>query len=67
MIWESWSQFWEMGGYGLYVWGSFGVTALLMGGEVILAARRHQQIRESLRMQATTIDSDQDTAKDWQA
>jgi heme exporter protein D len=67
MIWNSASEFWAMGGYGLYVWGSFGVTALLMGGEVILAARRHQQIRESLRMQATTIDSDQDTAKDWQA
>jgi len=66
MIWNSASEFWAMGGYGLYVWGSFGVTALLMGGEVILAARRHQQTRESLRMQATTIDSDQDTAKDWQ-
>jgi len=66
MIWNSVSEFWAMGGYGLYVWGSFGVTALLMGGEVILAARRHQQTRESLRMQATTIDSDQDTAKDWQ-
>jgi heme exporter protein D len=55
-----------MGGYGLYVWGSFGVTALLMGGEVILAARHHQRTRESLQMQATTIGSVQDTAKDWQ-
>jgi heme exporter protein D len=67
MIWNSASEFWAMGGYGLYVWGSFGVTALLMGGEVILAARRHRHIRESLQMQATTIDADQDTAKDWQA
>ncbi|WP_297722467.1 heme exporter protein CcmD [Limnohabitans sp. Rim8] len=66
MIWNSASEFWAMGGYGLYVWGSFGVTALLMGGEVILAARRHQHTRESLQMQVTTIDSDQDTAKDWQ-
>jgi len=28
MIWSSWTEFWAMGGYGLYVWGSFGVTAL---------------------------------------
>jgi heme exporter protein D len=66
MIWNSVSEFWAMGGYGLYVWGSFGVTALLMGGEVILAARHHQRTRESLQMQATTIGSVQDTAKDWQ-
>ena len=28
MIWASWSDFWNMGGYGLYVWGSYGVVAL---------------------------------------
>ena len=33
MIWESASAFWAMGGYGLYVWGSFGMTALVMIGE----------------------------------
>jgi heme exporter protein D len=26
--WNSFSEFLAMGGYGLYVWGSFGVTAL---------------------------------------
>lgn len=30
-----------MGGYGLYVWPSFGVTALCMGGEVFAVWRRH--------------------------
>jgi len=35
MIWNSWSEFWAMGGYGLYVWGSFGVTALCVALEVI--------------------------------
>jgi len=35
MIWNSWSEFWAMGGYGLYVWGSFGVTALCMALEMI--------------------------------
>ena len=41
MNWSSWSEFIAMGGYGLYVWGSFGVTALLMVVEVAsLRARR---------------------------
>ena len=35
MIWNSWNDFWAMGGYGLYVWGSFGVTALCMALEMV--------------------------------
>ena len=35
MIWSSWNDFWAMGGYGLYVWGSFGVTALCVALEMI--------------------------------
>jgi heme exporter protein D len=30
MSWASWADFWAMGGYGLFVWGSFGVTALAL-------------------------------------
>lgn len=62
MNWTSASEFWAMGGYGVYVWGSFGVTALVMGMEVILAARRHQHTRESLRKQPAV----QDSAQDWE-
>ena len=35
MIWNSWTEFWAMGGYGLYVWGSFGVTGLCVALEMI--------------------------------
>ena len=35
MIWNSWTEFWAMGGYGLYVWGSLGVTALCVALEMI--------------------------------
>ena len=35
MMWNSWTEFWAMGGYGLYVWGSFGVTALCVALEMI--------------------------------
>jgi heme exporter protein D len=47
MQWGSWAEFWAMGGYGLYVWGSFAVTLLCMAGEMVSlisterAARKH--------------------------
>ena len=41
MRWESWSDFWLMGGYGLYVWGSMGVTALLLLLEMVQARLAH--------------------------
>jgi len=37
-------EFFAMGGYAFYVWGSFGVTAVLMILEVILLRRRKQQL-----------------------
>jgi len=36
------SEFFYMGGYGLYVWGSFGVSALLMILEPILLRNRRR-------------------------
>ena len=43
--WSGVGDFLAMGGYGLYVWGSFGVTALLMAAEcgVLRAQRRGLQ------------------------
>ena len=42
MRWETWSDFWFMGGYGLFVWGSMGMTAVLLLVEMVQAhlARR---------------------------
>lgn len=42
MQWESWSAFFDMGGYAFYVWGSFGITALCMLGEVVALRKRSQ-------------------------
>ena len=41
MQWGSVSAFVAMGGYGLYVWTSFGVTALCLLWEVLALWRRH--------------------------
>ena len=62
MIWSSMHDFWRMGGYGLYVWGSFGVTAALMALEVWLTRRHRQQLLAQLREQ-----SDTDDTEDWQS
>ena len=42
------AEFFHMGGYGLYVWGSFGVTALFMIGEPLLLRGRSRQIRKRI-------------------
>jgi heme exporter protein D len=62
MRWESWSDFWAMGGYAVYVWGSVGVTAALMAIEVWQArqARRQalQQVRAQMDLDGWTDDKD---------
>ena len=59
MNWGSPAEFFAMGGYGLYVWGSFGVCALLMIAEPIMASRRRKDILRSLRRErlAETLDT----------
>jgi len=42
MNWGSASEFFAMGGYGLYVWGSYGVALVALVVEPWLAARQHR-------------------------
>jgi heme exporter protein D len=39
------SEFFHMGGYGLYVWGSYGVTFFLLLMEMMLLRKRSRQAR----------------------
>lgn len=48
MTWESWSDFFAMGGYALYVWGAFGMVIGLLLIEVAGLARRRKAIRKEL-------------------
>ena len=48
MKWNSLNEFFAMGGYGFYVWGSYAVAVVLMLIEPLLTARRHQQALHSL-------------------
>ncbi len=49
--WNSFSDFLAMGGYGLYVWGSFGVTVLIMAIEPIVVARNRKTTIARLKRQ----------------
>jgi heme exporter protein D len=42
--WGSWSDFFRMGGFGLYVWGSYGITFVLLAGEVLMLWKRKRNI-----------------------
>jgi len=44
MHWTSLSEFFSMGGYGFYVWGSYGITLLLLGGEVLMLLKRKRSL-----------------------
>ena len=44
MNWSSWSDFFAMGGYGIYVWGSFGMCAMVLALEVALLALRRRAL-----------------------
>lgn len=62
MIWSSFSGFWSMGGYGLYVWGSFGVTALLMAAEAFWTRRGRQNALSHVLAELRATDAN---GKDW--
>ena len=49
MTWTTWSDFWAMGGYGLYVWGSLGVCALALIVEVMLLDHRRRASFQRIR------------------
>ena len=53
MNWSSWDAFWAMGGYGLYVWGSYAVAIAVAAVEIWqLRARRRAAVAEAVRESA---------------
>ena len=56
MHFQSWSDFWAMGGYGLFVWLSFGITYALLAA---LIGYSHYQQRQFKRQLAQKL------AREW--
>ncbi len=49
--WKSFEEFLHMGGYGLYVWGSYAVTFAVMAAEAWLARARHRRARDEAQQE----------------
>lgn len=48
MNWTSAAEFFAMGGYGLYVWGSYACTLLLMLVEPVFVRMRHRRALQAV-------------------
>jgi len=57
------SDFFTMGGYGLYVWGSYGFTAVLLLINIIVPLRRRNAIMRMLRELARVESGPSDEGK----
>jgi heme exporter protein D len=58
MQWGSLSEFWAMGGYGLYVWGSYLVTVAVLAAEVLVLRSRRKTLMERLRLGAMNMETE---------
>ena len=61
MQWNSVGEFFAMGGYALYVWGSFGACAVLMLVEPLLARHRLNDVIRSLKRERLADELDRNT------
>lgn len=57
MHWNSASDFFAMGGYALYVWGSVGVTVVALVWETIALKQRRSQLLRSIRREISAKQS----------
>jgi len=51
-----------MGGYGLYVWGSYGITFVLLAGEVLMLWKRKRNLARRVNPQIDTNGSHFETS-----
>jgi heme exporter protein D len=52
MHWNSFADFVHMGGYGLYVWGSYGAALAVMLVEPLLVVQRRRRALSDVARQA---------------
>ncbi len=51
MSFSTWREFLEMGGYALYVWGSYGLTVVVLAGVLLAPLLRHHHLRRDIARQ----------------
>ena len=60
MIWNSWSDFWSMGGRAYFVWMSVGVTFLVLALEIIISRQQYARLKSQL-LETKAIEAAQNT------
>ncbi|RII82831.1 heme exporter protein CcmD [Neopusillimonas maritima] len=58
MSWNSAADFFAMGGYGLYVWGSVGVTVAALSLELFVLGQRRKSALSRIKRASTTERND---------
>lgn len=58
MNWGSLDAFLAMGGHGFYVWGSYGVTFLLLAIEVVWVMKARREVVQQLKPGANVPQAD---------
>ncbi|HEY0924834.1 heme exporter protein CcmD [Rheinheimera pacifica] len=48
MYFQSWAEFWAMGGYGLFVWLSFGSSYVMLAALAWYSQYQHKQFKRQL-------------------
>lgn len=43
----NWPEFFSMGGYAFYVWGSYLITLIVIGGEILFLWRRKKSLKQA--------------------
>ena len=61
---ESWSEFFSMGGYGFYVWGSYLMFFICIVGEMLLISKRRRTLQKHLGLihQPITNETENETS-----
>jgi heme exporter protein D len=62
-MWNSPAEFFEMGGYALYVWSSFGVCAAVLLIEPITIRARYKAIIRRLKQEQLAEQFDKENSK----
>lgn len=49
MFFQSWRDFWDMGGYGFYVWLSYGISFMVILGLIVLSYKGKKAILRDIQ------------------
>ena len=52
MFFQTWNDFFNMGGYGFYVWLSYGISLVAIGALIVQTIKQHKTVLQSVLREA---------------